>query len=365
MKVDVCIIVKNEEDTIGKLIKQFLMFANEIHITDTGSTDSTVQIIENACRMHSNVYMHCYEWCNDFSKARNYSLTCYECNADYQFWCDGDDELNEKLIGTLQEFTRSNDKEADIYFMKYKYFDNDKNPHNRTSLLKTGAGLEWHDPIHEYIGYTVNHKVDYDYFNNGSLIIHKRKPGTVHTDRNLQIFQQMERDHYKMTARNRFYYGRELSYVGLHECAISQLHRCIDMEEDNNLDKFNACKLLFKLKDEQAPEYFFKMISQGRCRKDLLYYMAKYLYDTGKKQISKAFYLGCVEYEKPRPSWTFGYDPSCVINSLLQLGVIYWNEGDMQKARECNERIIKIDPKNGIALNNICLIDNKINKGIV
>ena len=41
-------------------------------------------------------FLHHFKWCMDFAKARNYSLTCYECKSDYQFWCDGDDELNAK-----------------------------------------------------------------------------------------------------------------------------------------------------------------------------------------------------------------------------------------------------------------------------
>ena len=98
MTIDTCIIVKNEEKTISKLIYQFLLFSHEIHITDTGSTDNTINLIKEAQKSNPNIFLHHFEWCNNFAKARNYSLTCYDCKADYQFWCDGDDELNDILI---------------------------------------------------------------------------------------------------------------------------------------------------------------------------------------------------------------------------------------------------------------------------
>ena len=58
MKIDTCIIVKNEEKTIKKLIEQFLVFSNEIHITDTGSTDNTIKIIEDFSKKYS--FMHLF-----------------------------------------------------------------------------------------------------------------------------------------------------------------------------------------------------------------------------------------------------------------------------------------------------------------
>ena len=352
MTIDTCIIVKNEEKTISKLIQQFLLFSNEIHITDTGSTDNTINLIKDAQREHSNIFLHHFEWCMDFAKARNYSLTCYDCKADYQFWCDGDDELNDKLIDTLKKFIQSKTMDADIYFMKYQYFDGDKNPHNRTSLLKVSSKLKWHDPIHEYIEYTYDHKVNYDLFNNGSLIIHKRNINVVHTDRNLQIFMQMERNNYPFTCRNRFYYGRELLYSKLKDCAINQFHKCIDSTENNHLDKYNACNRLFDINDPEAIDYFFKMMQRGVFRKDMFYFVGGYYFDKKEYELSKLYYILCITCDEPRPGRQFGYNPLCHINSLLQLNVIEYKLGNIKKAKEYNQHVLKIDPKNKIALDN-------------
>ena len=362
MTIDTCIIVKNEEKTIKKLINQFLLFSHEIHITDTGSTDNTISIIEEIQKTNSNVFLHHFEWCMDFAKARNYSLTCYECKADYQFWCDGDDELNDKLIETLKEFVNSNDKDCDIYFMKYQYFDGDKNPHNRTSLLKVSSELKWYDPIHEYISYTTSHKVDYDIFNNGSLIIHKRDLSINHVDRNLEIFMNMERNDYKFTCRNRYYYGRELLYNKLWECGINQLHKCIDSTENNHLDKYNACNKLFESKDPEAIDYFFKMMKDNNYRKDMFYYVGRYYYEKSNFEQAKFYYLLCINCNEPKPGFTFGYNSICHINSLLQLNVIEYKFGNIDKSIEYNEKVLRIDSTNEIAIGNIKLLNSLKNK---
>jgi len=362
MTIDTCIIVKNEEKTIKKLIEQFLVFSKEIHITDTGSTDDTIKIIEEFQKDHSNIFLHHFEWCMDFAKARNYSLTCYECKSDYQFWCDGDDELNDKLLETLKEFVNSNDKDADIYFIKYQYFDGDKNPHNRTSLLKVSTKFKWNDPIHEYIGYTTAHKVNYDLFGNGSLIIHHKNQTVNHGDRNLQIFMQMERNKYPFTCRNRYYYARELMYNKLSDCAINQYHKCIDSEENNHLDKYNACNRLFEMKDPEALDYFFKMIKNNNYRKDMFYYAGKYFFEKKEFELSKFYYLSCINCKNPAPGLSFGYNPICHINSLLQLGVLAFKEKNNQESIDYNKKILEIDPNNGLALGNIKLLEKLSNE---
>ena len=83
--------------------------------------------------------------------------------SDYQFWCDGDDLLNDKLLETLKKFVNDDSVECDIYYIKYQYYFGDTNPHFRTSILKTATDLSWHDPIHEFIALIPNIKLSYTY----------------------------------------------------------------------------------------------------------------------------------------------------------------------------------------------------------
>jgi len=63
-------IVKNEEEQLEECLNSASTFVDEMIIVDTGSTDKTMEI---AKRYTSKVYK--YEWCDDFSTARNFSIS--------------------------------------------------------------------------------------------------------------------------------------------------------------------------------------------------------------------------------------------------------------------------------------------------
>ena len=362
MIVDICLIVKNEEINIKKLIEQLILFSHEIHITDTGSTDNTLKIIQELQENYPNIYIHHYMWDMDFSKAKNYSLSCYNTdNTDYQFWCDSDDLLNDKLIESLQEFSNNQTYDEDIYYIKYQYFFGDTNPHIRTSLLKVSSHLRWNDPIHEYIALRENLRLNLTLFDNGSLILHQHTLEDLSTKknsflRNLTMFFNMEKTNFKFNARNRYYYGNELLNAGIIESGICQLHKCIDDFITNDAEKIFAVASLFENNDPLAIDYLFKIMKNGMCRKDLLYYLGNYYFDKSNFELAKTYYKNCLEYPEPDDFLKFGYNPSCIINSLLQLGLIYFNIGDYQSSLKYNNMILDIEPDNSTAINNIDIL---------
>ncbi|HPU29292.1 MAG TPA: glycosyltransferase [Syntrophorhabdaceae bacterium] len=82
-------IVKNEEKNLPRLLGSIKGLADEIIVVDTGSEDNTVEIAKS---FGAKVYF--FEWCDDFSAARNESLRHATC--DYILWLDGDDELKKE-----------------------------------------------------------------------------------------------------------------------------------------------------------------------------------------------------------------------------------------------------------------------------
>ncbi len=84
--ISACLIVKNEEHNLERCLQSLQGAVDEIVLLDTGSTDQTVDI---ATRMGARV-LH-FEWCDDFSAARNESLR--HALGDWIIWVDGDDEL--------------------------------------------------------------------------------------------------------------------------------------------------------------------------------------------------------------------------------------------------------------------------------
>ena len=70
MKLSVCMIVRDEQQTLGRILQIASQFADEIVVVDTGSKDKTKEI---ALRFTNKVYD--FLWVQDFSKARNFSFS--------------------------------------------------------------------------------------------------------------------------------------------------------------------------------------------------------------------------------------------------------------------------------------------------
>ena len=70
MTLALTMIVKNESDVLARALDGIKDAVDEIVIVDTGSTDDTADI---ARRYTDKVYA--FEWCDDFSAARNYALS--------------------------------------------------------------------------------------------------------------------------------------------------------------------------------------------------------------------------------------------------------------------------------------------------
>lgn len=70
MNISVCMITKNESKNLEECLKRIVQFPVEVVVVDTGSTDQSVAIAKK--------YTSCvfdFPWCDDFSKARNYTAS--------------------------------------------------------------------------------------------------------------------------------------------------------------------------------------------------------------------------------------------------------------------------------------------------
>lgn len=96
MKISLCAIVKDEESTLSKCLSSAKKFVNEIVILDTGSTDKTVNIAQGY-----GAKVHHFEWCDDFSAARNEALKYV--TGDWILVLDADETLAPEIIPELRE----------------------------------------------------------------------------------------------------------------------------------------------------------------------------------------------------------------------------------------------------------------------
>lgn len=93
-QISLCMIVKNEEENIKRCLENIKEYVDEIVIVDTGSTDKTKDILSE---FTNKIYD--FKWCNDFSKARNFSIE--KASNDWILVLDADEivkSFNKNLV---------------------------------------------------------------------------------------------------------------------------------------------------------------------------------------------------------------------------------------------------------------------------
>jgi glycosyltransferase involved in cell wall biosynthesis/Flp pilus assembly protein TadD len=141
--LSVCVIAKNEEKFLGQCLKSVKDLAQQIIVVDTGSTDRTVEIAKEY-----GAEVHQFNWCDDFSAARNAALE--HARGDWILVLDADEELpgdqqirlqtdlaNRKLIACrLPLVNRGQEAEGRSYVPR---------------LFRNAPGVCFHGRIHEQV----------------------------------------------------------------------------------------------------------------------------------------------------------------------------------------------------------------------
>jgi GT2 family glycosyltransferase/spore maturation protein CgeB/tetratricopeptide (TPR) repeat protein/protein-L-isoaspartate O-methyltransferase len=97
--VSLCMIVRNNEKTIGPALSSIKHWVDEMIVVDTGSTDRTPEI----CR-ELGAQVHFFTWCDDFAAARNESLN--NARGEWVFWMDSDDTIDEVNGQEIRQLAR-------------------------------------------------------------------------------------------------------------------------------------------------------------------------------------------------------------------------------------------------------------------
>lgn len=87
--ISLCMVVRNEEDSLKQCVDSVSGIVDEIIIVDTGSTDSTKEFAKN---ITSSLFE--LTWENDFSKARNFSIS--KAKSSWILCLDADEVISKK-----------------------------------------------------------------------------------------------------------------------------------------------------------------------------------------------------------------------------------------------------------------------------
>jgi tetratricopeptide (TPR) repeat protein len=141
-KLTLCMIVKNEESIIEKTIKNII---NNIPIdywviSDTGSSDNTINIIQNTFNEHNIQGEFINKNWVDFSTNRNYVIEHAEQKSEYLLYFDADDSIEGNIIlPNLKD---------DSYLFQLK---NKQITYNRIFITSTKFKWRYKCILHEFI----------------------------------------------------------------------------------------------------------------------------------------------------------------------------------------------------------------------
>lgn len=142
-----CVIAKDEEKNIERCIQSVKELVDEIVVTDTGSTDSTVSIAES---LGAKVYS--YPWDGSFANARNFAMDRAE--SEWLLLLDADEALDKSSIKTVTEFINGTGLDgAHFRIRNYTgaYSPEQYSLHSGLRLLRNNGQYRFHGEIHEQI----------------------------------------------------------------------------------------------------------------------------------------------------------------------------------------------------------------------
>ena len=337
-------IVKNEEEVIARCLDCVRQFADEIVVVDTGSTDKTKEI---ASKYTDKVYN--FEWCDDFSMARNFSFSL--ATMDYIMWLDADDVLEYGEIEKINMLKLN--MVADTYMLKYATsFDESGNPtfvFERERILKNDKRAIWNGFVHEAI-------VPFGCVEHLDITIQHRKIATQYTKRNLNLFRKALKRGVKFNAREQYYYARELFYWGYYKKCKIELNKFFNLPNKFLPNTIDAILIMSKCCEKSGDiDNAKKWLYEGlniMPNAEIVCELARIYKQQGKIKMAIYFYQSALNIPKPTLQGLFIREEYYYLIPLLELTSLYYKIENITKAKDYHIEAKKLYPNHKTILFN-------------
>jgi glycosyltransferase involved in cell wall biosynthesis len=343
--LSLCMICKNEEDTIGHLLDsvQGDLF-DQIVVCDTGSTDKTLDVLKSY-----NVQIEHFDWIDDFSAARNFSFS--KATGDYIMWLDADDYITPQYYQALLEL-KKRIHEFSIWLLKYEYafdeYGNSQASFFRERIVKRSLNLQWNEPIHEYL------KIEHPYTMLDIEIHHHKK--AKHTERNISILEKIV-EQKPQEARNFYYLGKEYCDAQHIEKGIPCLKRFVTMPDAWCENKYEA---FIRIADyekscsnrKDAQHYLYEAVKEVPLKAKAYYYLGNLALDRSDYEEALHWYNLCVSMKRPAKAIDMVEDQFSTWFPYLQICVVYDRQGLYKEAAIANEKAMRFRPHDPIMQKN-------------
>jgi len=347
--LSVCMIVKDEEKNVTDCLESIKDIADEIIIVDTGSKDKTKEVVS---KYTDKIFD--FQWIDDFSAARNYSLS--KAISDWVLWVDADDvvETPEKILPLLNEpFSLCN---FNIVYGNDVF--------RQPRLFRNFMNIQFAGRVHEYPSFT-----GMDCKEKSDVIVrHKTEKHSTEdrSQRNLRILNKALEDDSNNT-RTMFYLANTLKELGQYDNAIDMyrkyLGKSVFKDERWMAQKYIGNILMWNKKYEEAIKEFKNAIEIDDRWAESYYYMGECYYFLKDYKI-------CIElmekaYRKKLPDSSFWKELSIYNEAPLRyLFACYEKLGEMRYARAYCRLASKKKPDDEWLRNRVVYYDDIIKKKV-
>ena len=344
--ISLCIIVKNEEDVIGRCLDCVQGIVDEIIIVDTGSTDRTKDIV----RGYTNK-LYDFTWINDFSAARNFAFSL--ATKNYILWLDADDIIlgsdREKFLVLKSTLDPAIDSVTMHYHLSHDENGQITSSLRRNRLVKRANHFRWIGAVHEYLevgGVIANSDVAITH----AAISHD-------SDRNLHIYAERLAKGESFSPRDLYYYANELKEHGKHEEAIQFYQQFLATKQGWIEDNIAACGkaadcFLALNNPEKHLEYTYKAFDYDTPRAEFCCRLGFYHLQANELKQAAFWYKIATELEKPVDCWGMMNHACWTWLPHLQLCVCYDRLGKHDLACKHNEMAAAFVPDHAGVLYN-------------
>ncbi|WP_379128327.1 glycosyltransferase [Paenibacillus sp. sgz500958] len=344
--ISLCLIVKDEQDTLERCLSSAADLVEEIIIVDTGSTDNTKAI---ARKYTDKIYD--FEWVHDFAAARNYAFSL--AGMDYIMWLDADDVLRDEDRKKLRALKASLDPEVDSVTMNYNLaFDDHGNVTaslRRNRLVKRSRSFRWIGAVHEYL------EVAGKILNSDIAVTHS----SVHhdSDRNLLIYERRLAAGEAFPPRDLYYFANELLDHQKYERAIHFYEQFLGTRKGWIEDNIAACGKIADCyhglgDEERGLAAALRSLQYDTPRAEFCCRIGYYFLQRNNLQTAVYWYTRATEVQHSPEHWGFRNLACSTWLPHLQLCVCYDRLGQHELAHEHNEAARKYRPNDARVLQN-------------
>ncbi len=361
--ISLCMIVKNEEQTLGRCLRSVAGVSDEIAIVDTGSNDDTKSIAES---FTSRVFD--FAWVDDFAAARNYSFA--QATMDWILWLDADDVLlpedRTKLLALKTTLGNAAiDAVSMIYHTNFDESNNVMQSGRNLRLVRRSKNFVWRGVVHEEL---VTEE-EFRYVNSDVVITHRKPPSESGTSRrNLLIYEKHINAGRQLRPRDLFQYGLELEANEDYDKAIMYFEKYLASDEndvDRNLFALHRLARCYYLTGDVAKEWECTLKSlefdvprpEFSCR-----FAERFLNRNQFRQAIFWYELALAEPGKNAGDWMVDNYPFKTWLPHKQLGLCYYKIGDYPRSLHHNQLAHQYLPNDPGIETNIRLLEKLVNE---